>query len=225
MLKGKQHQVHSLLQRHDETCHLRFRQCDRSPFTDLVNPQRNHATARTHHIAIARAADSCVTAIARLRHGNLFLNRLRDTHCINWVGSLVRRQTNHALHMILNGCRQHVVRTYHIRSHSLHREELARRHLLQCCSMEDIVYARHCRPTRLQRAHVTDIKLDFPCHLRILHLILMSHIILLLLVTAEDTNLLNIRIQETLQHGISKRPCASRNQKDFIFEYTHLFMI
>ena len=39
----------------------------------------------------------------------------------------------------------------------------------------------------------------------------MTHIILLLLITRKDTNLLNVAIQETTKHGISERARTTCN--------------
>ena len=67
MLERKEHQVDSLLQRHDEPRHLGLGERDRIPLPDLVDPQRNHGAAGAHHVAVAGAADLRITAEAALR--------------------------------------------------------------------------------------------------------------------------------------------------------------
>ena len=47
----------------------------------------------------------------------------------------------------------------------------------------------------------------------------MTHIILLLLITTENTNLTNVSAKKTVQHCITKTTCASSNQEDFVFKY------
>ena len=224
MLEGKEHQVHSLLQTHDETRHLRFSQGDGVALANLVNPQRNHATTRAHHITITCATDFRVTTQTALRNSNLLLDSLRDAHRIDGISSLVRRETNHALHTSINGSIQRVVRTNHIRLHSLHREELATRHLLQRSSMEHIVHTLHGIVQRTLVAHIADVELNLVCHLRHAGLEVMTHIILLLLITTEDTNLTDVSTQEAVQHSITKTTRASSNQEDFVFEYTHFLI-
>jgi hypothetical protein len=45
-----------------------------------------------------------------------------------------------------------------------------------------------------------------------------THIVLLLLVTREDANLLDIRIEESAKHGVSETARTACNQQDFVFE-------
>ena len=89
ILKGKEHQIHSLFKRHNETSHLGFCESYRITLTDLVNPEGDYTTAATHHIAITSAADLCVTTQAALGHGYLLLNSLGDSHGIDWISSLI----------------------------------------------------------------------------------------------------------------------------------------
>ena len=42
VLKGEEHQVHRLLQTHDESRHPGLCQCDGITLSDLVYPERNH---------------------------------------------------------------------------------------------------------------------------------------------------------------------------------------
>ena len=224
MFESEEHQVHGLLQRHDESCHLRFRQRYGIPLAYLVNPERDDTAAATHHVAIARAADLRVTAQTRLRHGNLLLDGLRDTHRIDRICSFVRAETDHTLHARIDGRIQRVVRTDHIRLHRLHGEKLAGGDLFQRGSMEHIVHALHRIFQCALVAHVADVELHLMRHFRHTRLEVMTHIILFLLIAAEDTNLPDVRTQETVQHCITKTTCAACNQEDFVFKYTHFFI-
>ena len=47
----------------------------------------------------------------------------------------------------------------------------------------------------------------------------MPHVVLLLLVPAEDANLTDIRVQEPADDGIAERPGATRNQQYFVFKH------
>ena len=91
MLESKQHQIDCLFQRHNESCHLRFRQCNRITLADLINPERNNRTTATHHITITRAANLRIPTQSTLRHSYLLLNSLGDTHRIDRISSLVCR--------------------------------------------------------------------------------------------------------------------------------------
>ena len=106
---------------------------------------------------------------------------------------------------MLNGRKQYVVRTLHICAYSLHRKELTRGHLLQRGCTKHIVHANHSQIYRLFVADVSDIELYF----RILQHV--SHIILLLLITREDANFLNITVEKTAENCISERTRTACN--------------
>jgi hypothetical protein len=55
-------------------------------------------------------------------------------------------------------------------------------------------------------------------HIRIVGLVLVTHIVLLLLITGEDADFTNICAEETLQDSVSEGSCASTNEEDFVFE-------
>ena len=54
--------------------------------------------------------------------------------------------------------------------------------------MEDIVSPRHGRSAGLQVSYVADVEFDFMGDVRILGLVLVTHIVLLFLVTGEDAD-------------------------------------
>ena len=92
------------------------------------------------------------------------------------------------------------------------------RQLLQSGSVENIVNTRHGIFDGLGVADIADIELDLLSGLRMLGLKLMSHIVLLLLVTGEDTNLFQVRIQEVLQNGRTKRTSTTSNHKGCVIK-------
>ena len=49
----------------------------------------------------------------------------------------------------------------------------------------------------------------------------MTHIILLLFITAEDTNLCDVGHQETIKYCVTEGTCSTSNHKGFTCENTH----
>ena len=204
VFEGKEDQVDSLFKAHDEAGHGRLRQGDGLSGADLVDPQGDDAAAGAHDVAVAGAADAGVQGVAALGNGNLLLQGLADAHRVDGIGGLVCRQANHALHPGVDSRIQHIVRADDIGLHGLHREELAARHLLQRRRMEDIINPANRGLERRLAPHVADIELDLMGDLRILHLTLVPHIILLLLIPRKDANLTDIGTNKTFQHCIPK---------------------
>ena len=91
-------------------------------------------------------------------------------------------------------------------SHCLTREKFARRHLLQCSGMKDMIYPDHHVVHRPFVAYVADVEFDFRV------LVLMPHIVLLLFVLPEDPDLFDLPIDKRPQHGIAKRTRATSNK-------------
>ena len=85
--------------------------------------------------------------------------------------------------------------------------------------MENIVNAGHRVLARLQVTHVADVELDLMGNFRITHLIFVAHIILLLLITAEYADFLDVGVEETFQHSVTERAGTSRDQEGLVFEY------
>ena len=212
VLEGEQHEIDGLFERHDEAGHPGLGEGDGVALAYLVYPQGDDGAAGAHHIAIAGAADLSVAAETALGNGDFLLYGFGDAHGVDGVGCLVCREADDALNARINGGIQGIVRTDDIRLHSLHGEELATGHLLQGSGMKDVVHSLHCIVKRTLVAYVTDIELDLACHLWHSGLEVVTHIVLLLLVAAEDTNLANVRPQKTIQHCITKRTRPAGNQ-------------
>ena len=59
-------------------------------------------------------------------------------------------------------------------------------------------------------------------HLRHTGLEVVAHIVLLLLVAGEDTDLADVGPQETVENGIAERASATGNQQHLILKNTHI---
>ena len=215
------HEVHSIVQRHHEPRHVRVSYRYRLPLHHLLDPQRNHRPAGGHHIAVPRAADRrrrSLAELAPLRYRHLLHHRLADAHRVDRVGRLVRGQHHNILHPVLDSGQENIVRALHIGPHSLHREELAARDLLQRRSREYIVHSAHRDVDALAVANIPDVEL----YLRVLQHV--PHVVLLLLVPREDADLPDVAVKKATEHGVTETARAACYQQDFVFEYTHGFI-
>ena len=59
VLEGELHQVHGLVQVHEEAGHVGVGDRERLALADAVDEQRDDAAARAHDVAVAGAADGC----------------------------------------------------------------------------------------------------------------------------------------------------------------------
>ena len=92
--------------------------------------------------------------------------------------------------------------------------------------MKNIIYAVHGILYRCQIPYIPDKEANFPRRLRHFGLKLMAHIVLLLFISGKDTNFLNIRIQETVEYGITERTSTTSNHQSFVSKDTHnLFLL
>ena len=224
VLECKEHQVHRLLEAHDESCHGRLRDRDRQAVPYLLDPQRDYASAGAHHVSIACAADSCIPGVAALGHGDLLLDGLGDAHGVDRVGRLVGGQAYHTFHIVFDGGCKDVVRSYDVGLHCLHGEELAARHLFQCGSVEDVVCPGHRAAAALEAADVAYVELDLVRVFRVSGLVFVPHVILLLLVTGEDPDLGYVGRKETVKYGVSETPGAAGDHQGFSCKNAHCFI-
>ena len=150
-----------------------------------------------------------------LHHG------LGDAHSVDGVGSLVGGQADDTLDASVNSSVQNIVRTDNVGLDSLHGEELAGRNLFQCGSVENVVNTGHCVTDGLRIADIADVELDLLGGLRVLGLKLMAHIVLLLLITRENADFLQVGIQEVLQNGRAKRTSTTSDHKGCVIKCRH----
>ncbi len=94
----------------------------------------------------------------------------------------------------------------------MHGEELAGGHLLEGGSMEDKIRARDRSPAGFQFAYVADEEFDLVGYIRVLGLVLVTHVVLLLFVAGEDADFFNIGAEESLQDSVSETSSASTNE-------------
>ena len=207
-------QFDSFAKIHKESGH--FRICDRDRITsmDLIYEQWDDRSTAAHHITIPGTTDYSIRSLSRytgIRIDDMLHHGFGDAHCVDGIGCLVRRQAYHALDARVNRGVENVIRAFHIRLDGLHWEEFTGRDLFQSCRMENIVYTRHCIGNASWISDISHIKLDFLRCVRVLRLKLMPHIILLFLITAEDTNLSYICLQKMLQNGVPERTGTTCN--------------
>ena len=90
--------------------------------------------------------------------------------------------------------------------------------------MEDVVHTSCGSLEGGFVAHIAYIELYLVCHLWTLSLILVTHIVLFLLVTAEYADFLNIRFQKTVKHCISETAGTTGNHQSFVFKNRHNYI-
>lgn len=226
VLEGEHHQVHRLIQVHQEAGHIGVCDGDRISRLDLIDEQRNHTAPAAHDIAIARAADDRAAALRRhasVRVDDMLHHGLRDAHGVDGIGRLIRRQADHSLHVIRNRGVEYVIRADDVRLHRLHREELAGGNLLKRRRMEDVVHAGHGVRNGLRIAHVADVEFDLVGILRVLGLELMAHIVLLLFVAGENADFLEVGVKEVFEDGGTEGTGAAGDHEGGVGECGHLY--
>ena len=224
VLEGEHNQIHSLVQIHQEAGHVGVSDGDGVTSLDLVNEQRDNGTTAAHNVAVTSAADGSATTLSShtgIGVDDVLHHSLGDAHGVDGVGCLIGGQADNTLDTSINSGVQHIISADDVGLDSLHGEELTGRNLFQSSSMEDVINTRHCVADRLRIADIADIELHLLGVLRVLGLKLMAHIILLLFITREDTNLLQVRIQEVLQNGRTKRTSTTSDHKGCVIKCRH----
>ena len=132
------------------------------PATELLEEQRNDRSARGHHVAVARDAEtvSVLACDARSGDGHLLHHRLRHAHGVDGVDRLVGAEHDDLLHAAAMAAEQRVVGADDVGADGLHRVELARRHLLEGRGVKDVVHAGHRVAEAVRVAHVADVELE-----------------------------------------------------------------
>lgn len=214
VLEGELHQVHGLIQVHEEAGHVGVGDRQRLAFADAVDEQRDDAAARAHDVAVAGAADGgAAGAVAGVGVDDGLHHGLGLAHGVDGVGGLVGGQAHDAVHALLDGGVQDVVRADDVGSHGLHGEELAGGHLLEGGGVEDVVDPVHGVAHALGVADVADEEANLGGELRGFLLQAMAHVVLLLLVAGEDTDLCQVSVHEVLEHGVAERAGAARDHQ------------
>src|SRR6202035_4251322 len=122
-------------------------------------------------------------------------------------------------HDALNSCDdrriEHVLRSEHVGAHSLHGMEFTGGHLLQRRGMEAIVHTAHYGGHRALIAHVADVKFEPRL------VVALAHVVLLLLVAAEDTDFSDIGGEKASQDRVAERAGASGDEQYPIVKHMH----
>ena len=201
VLEGEHHQIHGLVQVHEEAGHIGVRDGDRAAGLDLVNEQGDDRATGAHDISVASAANGGAAPLGGypgVGVNHMLHHSLGNAHGVDGIGGLIGGQANHTLDPRVNGGVEHIVRSDDIGLDGLHGEELAGRNLLQSSGVENVVNTRHGILDRLGIANISDVELHLLGSLRMLGLKLMAHIILLLLIPGEDADFLQVGVQEVL---------------------------
>ena len=213
VLEGELHQVHGLVQVHEEAGHVGVGHRERLALADAVDEQRDDRAARAHDVAVARAADGgAAGAVAGVGVDDGLHHGLGLAHGVDGICRLVGGQTHHAVHALVDGGVQDVVRADDVGAHGLHGEELAGGHLLQGRCVKDEVHSPEGRGDGPVIPYIADIELDLIRILRIPLLICVAHIVLLLLIPRQNPDLPDIRGQKPVQHRMAKRARPAGDQ-------------
>lgn len=219
VLEGELHQVHGLIQVHEEAGHVGVGHGERLALADAVDEQRDDAAARAHDVAVAGAADGgAAGAVAGVGVDDGLHHGLGLAHGVDGVGRLVRGQAHDAVHALLDGGVQDVVRADDVGAHGLHGEELAGGHLLEGGGVEDVVHAVHGVAHALGVADVADEEAHLGGELGGPLLQAVAHVVLLLLVAREDADLGQVGVHEVLEHGVAERAGAAGDHEGLVFE-------
>ena len=228
VLEGVHHQVHRVVEGHHEARHAGIRDGYGLPLSHLLHPQGYDTATAGHHVAVARAADGrrrALPELAPLGYRHLLHQGLGDAHRVDGVRRLVGGEHHHVPHPVLYGREEHVLRAQDVRARGLHREELARGHLLEGRGAEHVVHTAHRHVHRRPVADVAYVELHLPRQLRAPRLQAVAHVVLLLLVAREDADLPEAAVEEPPEHGVTETARAACYQQDFLREYTHLLLI
>ena len=219
MLVGVEHQIHGLVEGHDEAGHGGLGHRQGLSGLDLLDEQGNNRASGTQYVAVPCSADERLVLCnsSRLCNKDLLHHSLAGPHSVDGIGCLVGGEAYNFLHPCIDAGRQDVVGTDDIGLHRFHGKELTGRNLLQGCCTEDEVHAIECIADAAVVAHIADVVLD------LVVLVEVTHIVLLLLVAAEDADLSNIGIQEAFEHGIAEGTGAAGDEDGLISKHEHSF--
>ena len=163
VLERVYHEVHRIVKGHHEARHVRVGDGDGLTLHHLLHPQRYHAAAAGHHVAVARAADGRGRALAKLTalgYRDLLHQGLRYAHRVDGIRGLVGGEHHDILDTVFDGREKHIFSALDVGARGFHREELARGNLLKGRCGEHVVHAAHRDVNGLLVAHVADVELD-----------------------------------------------------------------
>ena len=227
VLKGKLDEIDRFIEIHQKAGHLGIGDGNGVASLDLVDEQRDDRAATAHDVAIAGTADDGTAALCRyagVSGDDVFHQSLGNAHRVDRVRRLVGRQADDALDAAVDRRVEHVVRALYVGADGFHREELAGRHLLQSRRMEHIVDAPHGVLDGLGVADVADVELHFIGIIGKTRLQIVAHIVLLLLIAREDTDLADIACQKMLEYGMSERTRTAGDHQGSPCKAAHIIL-
>ena len=215
MLVGVEHQIHRLVEGHDEAGHGGVGHCQWLARLDLLHKERDDRTAGCEHVAIPGATDEGLVLTDRtgLGYEHLLHHRLAHSHGVDGIGCFVGGEANYFSHPCIDAGGEYVVGADDVGLHRLHGEELAGGDLLQRSCTEDVVNAVEGITDTAVIAYITDVVLD------LVIMVVMAHVILFLLITAEDPNLGDVGSEKPLKHRVAKGTGATGDEDGFVFEH------
>ena len=110
-----------------------------------------------------------------------------------------------------NSTQENIICTLYICAYCLHWEKLTRRNLFQCSGTEYIINTIHRKVNSFALAHITYTKFNLVSNIPTICLQKVAHIVLLLLITTQDTNFFDIRIKKPTKNGITEAACTTCN--------------
>lgn len=174
---------------------------DRLASLDLAQEERDDRAAARHDVAVAGHADGRPNAgDARLGDGHLLHHRPGDPHGIDRVNGLVGREDDDPFHSGGQRRVNHVLRAESVGAERFHREELARGDLLQRSCVEDEVHTSDGVADSSSIPNVSNVEAQLWVPVRF------PHVVLLLLIAAEDADLGDVSVQESTNHGVPEGP-------------------
>ncbi|MCY1232644.1 hypothetical protein D9M72_451490 [compost metagenome] len=187
VLEGMQHQFDRIFQSHHETGHGRVGHGDGLARQHLLHEQRDDRAAGGHDVAVAGAADDGVGAFQISAGGNhhFFHHGLADAHGVDGIDRLVGAKADNTLYARSDCGFKDVFSAENVGADCLHGVELAGRHLLERCSVKNVVSIAHCRPHAPRVPYIADIELQLGM------IVALAHVILFFFISAEDSNFPN----------------------------------
>ena len=126
---------------------------------------------------------------------------------------------------MIDSTQKHIISSLNVGSNCFHREEFTTGYLLQCGSTKDVIHLIHCKVHSFTLTYITNVKFNLVSDIATISLQEMTHVILLFLITTENTNLLDITVQEPAEYRITKTSCTTRYEQYLVFKYWHIILI
>lgn len=218
VLESEKNKIDRVIQSHHKAGHVAVRDGDRAPSLNLFKEEWDDGTTRSHDVAITGQAQNGVARKQLSRAGDdvLLHEGLRDAHRVDRVGRLVGREEDRLLDVVSDAGGNNIVRAEDVGLGRLERVELAGRDLLERRGGEAIIDAFERVGDRSVVADVADVELQ------LVVVELLPHVILLLLITREDADLLNLGFEKSPHDRVAERAGAPGHHQYLTVEDIHM---